>query len=337
VKQETRVADWPVGLGASPDGKTLYVLTQGGTVAAYDTAGKELWKTPALLEGTQLAVSPKGDRLAVAGYPGVLVLETAGGKILDGHKLPAFPNTGNNNLGASVAWNDAGTFVAAGFTAGWAGAKPEHLEKPVILGADGKLAKKVEGVAGSVMGVAFVPKTDTVLFGGDKLTAVNAADGKISWQNDIKGAQAFAFSADGKTAAAGGWGRNAGIFATADGKTSRVAAFDSVVGGVALLPDGALAVAVWGGVHPLYVLKAEKPEALFQSKFGFQSVAWSEGLKQLVAAEQGGNVWLLGADGKPAGLLDTGAGTTAYRLLLSGSEILVGRMNRVIQRLGAGR
>src|SRR5262249_35748658 len=157
-----------------------------------------------------------------------------------------------------------------------------------------------------------------VLFGADQLTAVNAAKGEVVWRNVLKGAQSFTFSADGQTGAAGGWGRSAGTFGVADGKPIRVETFDAVVGSVALLPNGKdTAVAVWGGIHPLYLVRdgGKKPETLFQSSFGFQNVAWSDRHKGLIASEQGGKLWLLDAEGKPQALLDEDAGTTAYRLM----------------------
>src|SRR5581483_10650401 len=112
---------------------------------------------------------------------------------------------------------------------------------------DGKEVSRPK-INGAVMGAAFVPGTDTLLLGGDQLTAVDAKGGHQLWVSPIKGAQAFAFTADGKTGAAGGWGKTAGAFSLADGKGDAVG-FEAVVGGVAFLPNGDLAVAVWGGTH----------------------------------------------------------------------------------------
>jgi hypothetical protein len=186
------------------------------------------------------------------------------------------------------------------------------------------------------MGAVFVPKSDTLLLGADSLTALRASDGSVLWRNPIKGAQSFAFSPDGKSAAAGGWGKNAGTFAVADGKAGQSTTFEAVIGGVAFLPGGDLVVAVWGGVRPLYVVRGGKAETLFQSSFGFQNVAWSEQHKGLIAAEQGGKLWLLDESGKPRALLDEDAGTTAYRMVLHGDEVLLARMNRVVQRVTVG-
>ena len=229
----------------------------------------------------------------------------------------------------ACAWNDKGTLVAAG----WAFPNPKAPEPAVVLDADGKEVSRPK-VAGAVMGAAFAPGGDTLLLGADQLTAVDAKDGKQLWTNPIKGAQAFAFTPDGKTGAAGGWGKTAGTFNVADGKGDAVG-FEAVVGGVTFLPNGDLAVAVWGGTHPLYALRGDrkKAETLFQSRFGFQNVAWSDPLKGLVAAEEGGKLWLLDADGKPKAMLDETAGTTAYRLTLHGGDVLLGRMNRVVQRV----
>ena len=330
VGQEIKLYDTPVGVGSSPDGKTSYVLLYDGSVTAYGADGKEQWHTQALLEGCNLAVGPKGDRVAVAGYPGLLVLDAKDGRVIGGHKAAPYEKgevpPADKMLAA--AWNDKGTFVAAG----WAFPNPKAPEPAVVLDADGKEVSRPK-VNGPVMGVAFAPGTDTLLIGADQLTAVDAKDGKPLWTNAIKGAQAFAFTADGKTVAAGGWGKNAGTFTVADGKGAAVG-FEAVVGGVAFLPNGDLAVAVWGGAHPLYLIGGgKKAEPLFQSRFGFQNVAWSDAMKGLVAAEEGGKVWLLDADGKPRAMLDETAGTTAYRLSLNGGDVLLGRMNRVVQRL----
>jgi hypothetical protein len=333
VAQTLKLDDTPVGIASSPDGKTLFTLCYDGRVLAHDRAGKQLWHTQALLEGCALAVSPKGDRLAVAGYPGLLVLDARDGKVLGGSRAEAVkkPVSLGVNRMISVAWNDAGTFAGGG----WLNPDPKAALDPVVLDAAGKVVARPK-VAGQVMGAAFLPRSDTLLLGADQLTAVQAADGAVLWRNGIKGAQAFAFSGDGKTAAAGGWGKSVGVFATAAPEKVRTVGFDSVVGGVALLPSGDLAVAVWGGVRPLYVVRKDKAEPLFQSSFGFQNVAWWEKHEGLVAAEQGGKVWLLGADGKPRAVLDEAAGTTAYRLRLAGDEVLVARMNRVVQRLTVG-
>ena len=269
---------------------------------------RSIWHTQALLEGCNLAVSPKGDRIAVAGYPGLLVLDAKDGHVIGGHKATPYEkgDVPPANKMLAAAWNDKGTLVAAG----WAFPNPKAPEPAVVLDADGKEVSRPK-VAGAVMGVAFVPGGDTLLIGADQLTAVDAKDGKPLWTNPIKGAQAFAFAADGKTGAAGGWGKTVGAFNVADGKGDAVG-FEAVVGGVAFLPNGDLAVAVWGGTHPLYVLRGDrrKAETLFQSRFGFQNVAWSDALKGLVAAEEGGKLWLLDADGKPKAELDETAGTT---------------------------
>ncbi len=331
VGQEIKLYDTPVGVGSSPDGKTTYVLLYDGSVTAYAADGKEQWHTQALLEGCNLAVSPNGDRIAVAGYPGLLVLDAKDGRVLGGHKAAPYEKgevpPANKMLAA--AWNDKGTLVAAG----WAFPNPKAPEPAVVLDADGKEVSRPK-VSGPVMGVAFAPGTDTLLIGADQLTAVDAKDGKPLWTNPIKGAQAFAFAADGKTGAAGGWGKTAGTFDVADGKGAAVT-FEAVAGGVAFLPNGDLAVAVLGGTHPLYVLRGDKKKAepLFQSQFGFQNVAWSDALKGLVVAEEGGKLWLLDADGKPKAMLGEEAGTTAYRMALHGGDVLLGRMNRVVQHV----
>jgi outer membrane protein assembly factor BamB len=334
VPQAIKLDDTPVGVGAPPDGKVIYTLCYDGRVLAHDRDGKQLWHSQALLEGCALVVSPKGDRLAVAGYPGLLVLDAKDGKVLGGFRTePAkrVESLGVNRM-ACVAWNDAGTRAAGG----WLNPDAKTALDPVVLDAEGKVVCRPKAIAGGVMGAAFVPKTDTLLLGADQLTAVNPTDGSVLWRNPVRGAQAFAFGPDGKTAAAGGWGKSVGVFSLADGKVIQTTNFDSVIGGIAFLPGGEVAVAVWGGVHPLFAVRGGKAEPLFASSFGFQNVVWSEKHGGLIAAEQGGRLWLLDARGTPRALLGEDAGTTAYRMHLHGGEVLLARMDRVVQRVTAG-
>ena len=261
----------PSASAPASDGKTIFTLCCDGRAFAHDQQGKQLWHTQALLEGCALAVSPKGDRLAVAGYPGLLILDTKNGKVLGGFR--AEPVKRAVSLGVNrmigVVWNDAGTLAGGG----WLNPDAKNGSGPGCRrfgGQGGDVRPK--GVAGQVMGSAFVPSSDTLLLGGDQLTAVDAANGKVLWRNAIKGAQAFAFSADGKTGAAGGWGKSAGIFPLATPTKVQLVTFPSVVGGVALLPGGDLAVAVWGGTHPLSVVHRARPSRCCSHRSAFR--AW---------------------------------------------------------------
>jgi hypothetical protein len=240
----------------------------------------------------------------------------------------------------SVAWNSAGTLVAGAWRNTFQGdSKAPRKPLPLALLDAGGKALPSPGALANTFGVAFVPGSDVLLVGADKLTAVDARDARVLWTNGVKGTQAFAFSADGKTAAAGGHGCNVARFAPQTGKLDAPAVkVPGMVGGLAFLPGGNLAVAAWGRTNPLLVLPAgaDKAHALFQSDFGFQDVLYSPDLKALVAAEQGGRIWLLGEDGKPTAMLGDDAGTTAYRMSLHGGSIVVARMNRVVQVLSAG-
>lgn len=332
VDERLAFYDTPVGVGVSPDGQTRYVLLYDGSVTAHDSDGNERWRTQPLFEGATLAVSPTGDRIAVAGYPGLAVLDADSGEALGSHHLSPrdWPDGAVSievNLMVGVAWNDAGTLVAGGWTENEA-----FPHDPVVLDADGDVVTTVAEIAGEVMGVAFVPGTDTLLIGAEELTAVDARSGEVLWRNAIDGAQAFAFSDDGRTGAAGGWGRVAGAFDLEDGQVTRELATDSVVGGVALLPDGRLIVANWGGTHPLRVVDQDGASAVwFDSAFGFQHVRWSPAHDALLAAEQGGRLWLLDAAGQPLATLDEDEGTTVYRLSLQDDQALVARMDRTVQ------
>lgn len=331
VERELRTYDTPVGVEQNADGSVTYMALHDGSVAAYDKSGKPIWNTQVLLEGCALALSPKGDRLAIAGYPGLQVLDATTGKMLGGYK--SAPKLGREFRMVCVDWNGAGTKVAGG----WVNDKDSAAEPVAILDANGKDLQLLNSIPGNVYGIAFAPNSDTLLVGADKLTAMNASDGKILWTTDLGGAQSFAFSADGQTAAAGGWGKKAGKFNLTDGKMVQSTTFDAVIGGVAFLPSGDLAIAVWGGTKPLFVLRTgkEKPESLLQSRFGFQNVIWSNLHKNLVAAEQGGRLWFVGSDGGVHACLDDEAGTTAYRLIDRHGRLLVSRMNRVVQSITA--
>src|SRR5262249_29876098 len=146
VAQTIKLDDTPVGVGTSPDGKTVYMLCYDGRVMAH-ADGKQLWHSQALMEGCALAVSPKGDRLAVAGYPGLLVLDARDGKALGAHRAaPAEAGKATPNRMVAVAWDDAGTRAAAG----WLNPDSKAPLDPVVLDADGKEVCRPKGVAGQV-------------------------------------------------------------------------------------------------------------------------------------------------------------------------------------------
>ena len=341
VARETRFYDTPVGVASGPGGET-FVLLYDGSVTALDRAGRALWQVQPLEEGAAIALSPRGDRLAAGGYPGMVVLDTRTGQILgsfspkaQGHvdaPMGSFGWNGWPNRILSVAWNTSGTLVAAGFE--------NHIGKapldPVVLDADGKLRTTIKGIVGDVMGVTFIPDSDTLLVGADRLSAVSASDGQVLWMIPIKGAQAFAFSPDGKTGAGGGWGREAASFDLKTGQVSRKAIFGGIIGGLAFLPGGDLAVAAWGGVKPLVRLGSSgQITPFFQSSCAFQTISWSPDRKSLLAAEQGGRIWLLSPAGKIESVLDD-AGATVCSLAPAGSDVVVGRMDRVAQRIAIG-
>ena len=327
VAQRIACDDTPMGIASSADGQITYVLQYDGTVRAHDASGAIRWRAEPLIEGQALALSPRGDRIAVSGFPGVVMLDAATGGILGSVGGPRFASSHvllSQTL-TSVTWNDAGTLAAAG----WNGNHPEVVGV-VIVDANGA-ARPAPTIASHVRGVAFVPGGDVLLVGAAALTAVDAASGAVLWSNpDLRDAMAFAFA--DATAAVGCWSRRAGAVDLATGKTTRMAEFESIVGGVALLPDGDVVAARWGGSYPLTRIGAGGQQPFFQSRFGFQDVRWSPALGALVAAEQGGVLWLIDAAGQPTARLDD-AGTTVHRLDCSRREILVGRMDRVVQRL----
>lgn len=331
--QQIKTPDTPVGIASSADGKTLFALQSDGAASAYDASGKVLWSNRELMIGSELSLSPRGDRVAVAGYPGILVLDTKDGKVLGGYRAAPVPSSYSRPLMSRPAWNDGGTLVVAGWADNYREAEKALTQLPtVVLDDSGKVRKELK-VAGDVMGTAFVPGTGIVLLGANQLTAVDTASGDNLWTAAISGAQSFSFDITNKQVAAGGWGKKLGVIDLADGKVQRQAAFDAIIGAVTYLPGGDLAVAVWGGSKPLYRLAPgeTKGAPLFQSRFAFQDVAWSPATNNIVATEQGGGLWLLDAQGKPLAW-STDAGTTAYRMQLQGNQLTVGRMNRTVQR-----
>jgi WD40 repeat protein len=334
VTQQIRAGDTPVGVALSPDGAKSYSLLLDGTATAYDAAGKLLWQNRELLIGSVLALSPDGRRVAIGGFPGITILDAGSGMVLGSYKTESRAGSLPTSLGnqiISLAWNDKSTLLAGG----WQNSNEKTAIAPVLLDANGAARPLPSDIKGGVMGVKFVPGTDTLLLGADKLTAVNVATGAQLWSADVRGASAFAVSPDGKTLAVGGWGRTAGIVELADGKPRFHQQVPAIVGGAAFLPNGDAVFAVWGSDNPLLVVRAatNKLEPLFQSQFGFQDVQWSAGHNGLVAAEQGGRLWLLDALGKPLSVLDETHGTTAYRMSLQGNRLIVARMNRVVQQI----
>jgi hypothetical protein len=342
VGQEIKVGDTPVGIGTSPDGSILFVLLAGGTVAAYDGDGRRLWNTAALQDGECLSVSPRGDRIAVGGFPGLLVLDAANGRIVSGYRAPALARDQSFGLSRIVAtvWSADGAMVAGGGVSdGSTSSKggPAPAFPLVVLDAEGNPLPSPPAVSGDVMGMAFIPGTRTLVVGANALTALDLTSGKVVFKGEVGGARSIAFSADGTTIAAGGFGKRAGSFRATDGKLLASAAFPSNVGGVAILPGGDLAVAVWGGTHPLYLLRATdpKPVPLAQARYAFHDVVWLAREERLVAAEEGGNLWLFDRDGKARAKLED-AGTTIHRIVTHPTGLVVGRMNRVVQRLRLG-
>jgi hypothetical protein len=334
VDSQISLYDTPVGVDASPDGSRIYVLLHGGEVDAYDTAGHTLWSSRPLIEGGALAISPDGTKVAVAGYPGLLLLDAATGKAIGGYQAP--PEAHEHSFEApvmiSVAWNGAGNRVAGG----WIQQDAKVIPPVVLLNADGKVLPAPQGITGGVMGVSFIPGTATLLAGADRLYAIDAMDSTVLWSVDVLGAQTFCFSSDGKTGACGGWGKKLVRFNLADGALIQSVSFNSIIGGSAFLPDGSVAVAAWGGTRPLYRVRpdSDHPDLLFQSRYGFQTVAWLPEQHALAAAEEGGAIWLLSPEGKAIASLDDDSGTTVYRLVVQGRHLLVGRMNRVVQQIG---
>ena len=339
LQKTISLTDTPVGVAASPDGSIGYLLEYGGTVRAIRDNGEVLWSTSALLEGSALALNADGTRLAVAGYPGLLVLDSQSGRLLDGYRVPLegyLPAplfrvgwNGWPNRMLSVAWNDAGTRVAGGWI------NRHGTVDPVLLDSDGKLLGTIKGITGDVTGVAFLPKSDTLLLGADKLMAYDTTRSVILWSAPIAKARVFAFSADGQLAAAGGWERMVLLFNPADGTQLSTTSVAAVVGGIAFLPDNSLAVAIWGGDHPLYRIRKDNPQpgVLFRAENGWQDVRWSPQQQALIATEQGGRLWLLQPDGQARAMLNETAGTTITQLHERKNGILLGRMDRHIQWL----
>jgi hypothetical protein len=150
VARSVRVYDTPVGALASADGAATFVLLYDGSARALDKDGRDLWTARPLLLGSALALSPKGDRLAVAGYPGLAVLNAKDGKVLGEQKAKpiegALPIWTANEM-VSVAWNSAGTLVAGAWRNTFKGDQ-KAPRKPLplaLLDADGKARPRCAG------------------------------------------------------------------------------------------------------------------------------------------------------------------------------------------------
>ena len=91
ISQSIKTGDTPVSVALSSDKNTSYLLRYDGLVRAYDQTGKIIWETQGLLEGHKLALSPNGERLAIAGYPGLTLLDTKTEQYLQNSKQNRFP------------------------------------------------------------------------------------------------------------------------------------------------------------------------------------------------------------------------------------------------------
>ena len=297
--------------------------------------------------GWALAVSPKGDRLAVGGYPGLFVLDAAGGKVLGGSK--AGPLQPRQSYGASriicAAWNSAGTLVAGGWMNNvhrlgrWKTHVKPDLPKlePIVLDAEGNALPGPQGIIGSVYGMAFVPnyrhvapRRRPVDRGGcpDRRRALaqrhQRRDGLrlLRRRHPRRGGR---LGQKCREVQPGGWQAHA----RPPPSTPTWAASRCCPAAIWSPPSGAAPARC-----SCSATASSRPEPFFQSSYGFQHVLWSPADNALVAAEEGGKLWLLNPEGKALALLEDDAGATAYRMSLQGNTLLLGRMNHAVQRIG---
>jgi WD40 repeat protein len=123
--RRTKLADWP-----DPEDNLRVVLDASGTIVAarsgktlgiWNTAGgkRRVLAEKLFDEGypTGLALSPKGDHLAVAGFQGMVILETQKGepiaKLETGKRAPYITGVGGETMG----WSTDGTLLAVGSSA----------------------------------------------------------------------------------------------------------------------------------------------------------------------------------------------------------------------------
>ncbi|MFW6060607.1 MAG: WD40 repeat domain-containing protein [Phycisphaeraceae bacterium] len=339
TRRTIELYDTPMGVALSADGQRTFVALYDGSVTAYGDGDAVQWQTAELLRAHTLALSPDGERLAVAGDPGVLVLDTEDGAVLGGYRAEPVPRTEARRRGGqirTVAWSEDGARLAAAWSH-----NRHHPQPMVVLDREGEVRQRFDELTQDVFGLTFVPGTRTLLVGGEALVALDTDSGQTLWQQPLAGARAFAFAPDGETVTVGCWSETVARLRVENGQVLQRATVEGIVGGVARLPSGAVAVAVWGGTTPLLTLPdlegsdstpadEIEPQPLFASEFAFQDVAWSDALNALVATEQGGRLWLLGVDGQPQAQLGRQAGTTAHRLHVQGSHIAIGRMDRSV-------
>ncbi|MFW6060742.1 MAG: PQQ-binding-like beta-propeller repeat protein, partial [Phycisphaeraceae bacterium] len=338
VQRTIDLYDTPTGVALSVDGERLFAALYDGSVTAYGAEGEVQWQTDELLVAHTLAPSPDGRRLAVAGYPGVLVLNAENGAVLGGYRAEPSAQRESKHIRA-LAWSDDGRRLAAG----WVDSSddPQAL---AVLDRKGGVQQRFDNIATRTFGLSFVPGTRTLLVGGESLVALDTENGETIWKRPLPGARAFAFAPDGQSVTVGCWSETVARLRIADGEILQRATVEGIVGDVVHLPSGAVAVAVWGGRKPLWKLPATNTAAgtlaagvelqpLLASQFAFQAVDWSDALGALVAAEQGGRVWLVNENGQSLARLGAEAGTTVHRLVMQGEHIVIGRMDRSVSIL----
>jgi WD40 repeat protein len=265
----------------------LATASTDGTIKCWDTQTWRELRTlrPDFQQITSMAISPRGDQIAVSGYANRRVV------LVDAIKGNELQRLGDTSGGEVIAFSVNGGLLAVGDETGLV---------RVFDVATGAAQKKLQAPGKYLYTVAWSPD--------DALVAAAGAEGSISVWETASGREIDAsllkhrgviysvvFSPDGRFLASGGWDRTVRIWDTSTWKqVDRIIDSTAATQGVAFSPDGQYLA--WGGSDSAVKLMHRITGELytFRGHLGYiRSVAFSPDGNLLASGSEDGTakVW----------------------------------------------
>jgi serine/threonine protein kinase len=191
----------------SPDGQTVAMAIDDGTVKLWDTQAARVRTTLNAHQGPvwSIAMSRDGKHMATASDEGLI-------KVWDTHTSKEITEFKHRNAIRSIAFAPDGKRLVAGSRDGSLFIWDMSVKSAPVM---------TEGHKGTVVAVAFSPDGKAVASGGgDKLVKLwDAETGqeRLTFQGHSGGVYAVAFSPDNKTLATGSWDRTVRLWECASG------------------------------------------------------------------------------------------------------------------------